>query len=654
MATTHNPANGIEPTHTFISNAGYVNEANQPDQIRQEHQDRLQNAFNEEEYDQEEDYDDIFEPSEEELSDTELSASNPADYTKSYNRQRRLNDTTVPESQKPKTNPQLNTRATVDDHIRSLSAHTAKLKLSNTEAGLGKHGHGMGAEKSDRATSEQVLDPRTRMILLQMLNRNIVSEINGVVSTGKEANVYHAVTASQDDSSQELLQRAIKVYKTSILVFKDRDKYVSGEHRFRSGYNKSSNRALVKVWAEKEFRNLRRLRSAGIPCPDAVYLKAHVMVMGFIGSNKGWPAPRLRDVEFQDDSAASVASRWQSIYLTLLKYMRRMYQVCRLVHADLSEYNLLYHKDVLYMIDVSQSVEHDHPRSLEFLRMDAKNVTDFFRRKGADVLSERSIFNFIIDGRQSIDDQALDKWLSEIYEKRETDDSAEQEEADEVFRQQYIPQTLEQVYDAERDAEKLKSGEVNGLVYSNLLADQPTKEGKSEDVPDEAESEEDDSAEEDDDENESNEDGHDDDRAEKRPRGKRFEDKEAKKEHKKAIKEERREKRATKMPKHVKKKLVSSSSREGTIKVAAYLSKTDTIVLVKYNIWLCHESLFVHVSAYHRVSAKSLSVLDCEDGAVPNLQADISFVSRRNRLDCYIPPCLSFYKPDVKHNQSQS
>ena len=40
---------------------------------------------------------------------------------------------------------------------------------------------------------EQALDPRTRMILFKMLSREIFSEINGCVSTGKEANVYHAV-----------------------------------------------------------------------------------------------------------------------------------------------------------------------------------------------------------------------------------------------------------------------------------------------------------------------------------------------------------------------------------------------------------------------------------------------------------------------------
>jgi len=45
------------------------------------------------------------------------------------------------------------------------------------------------------------------------------------------------------------------------------------------------------------------------------------------------------------------------------------------------------------------------------------------------------------------------------------------------------------------------------------------------------------------------------------PRGKRFVDKEDKKAHKAAVKEEKREKRKEKLPKHLKKKMVASTSR---------------------------------------------------------------------------------------------
>ena len=55
-------------------------------------------------------------------------------------------------------------------------------------------------DKSQRATTEQVLDPRTRLILQKMLQRQVLKEINGCISTGKEANVYHAMTENGDHS----------------------------------------------------------------------------------------------------------------------------------------------------------------------------------------------------------------------------------------------------------------------------------------------------------------------------------------------------------------------------------------------------------------------------------------------------------------------
>ena len=51
-----------------------------------------------------------------------------------------------------------------------------------------------------------------------------------------------------------------------------------------------------------------------------------------------------------------------------------MYQKCGLVHADLSEYNMLWHKDKVYFIDVGQSVEKMHPKAEEFLLRDCENV----------------------------------------------------------------------------------------------------------------------------------------------------------------------------------------------------------------------------------------------------------------------------------------
>lgn len=455
----------------------------------------------------EEDLEDIFE--EDDIDEDGLE-------TKSYNRQ----TANGPAGAFARSNrPAANTRASIDDQISALSKHAAKIRLDDV-----KQAQDREKDKADRATSELVLDQRTRMILLQMINRGVVSEIHGAISTGKEANVYGGVLHPEDGADP--VQRAIKVYKTAILVFKDREKYITGEHRFKAGAEKGNNRKMVKLWAEKEFRNLRRIHTAGIPCPEPISLKLHVMVMSFLGDRKGWAYPRLRDAGVNSEE------EWRDLYIQLLGIMRRLYQVCRLVHADLSEYNILYHNQRLYIIDVSQSVEHDHPRSLEFLRMDIKNVGDFFRRQGVDTLADRSIFDFIITSAGPVEEEEMKRVIERIYEARVSVGDNEQALADnevdnEVFRNQYIPQTLEQVYDIEADGQRIGAGEGDSLVYRNLIADQVVlpKDKTGEEAESEgSEDESDDGAGLDDEDSEGEgEEG------DGRPRGKRFQDKDEKK-----------------------------------------------------------------------------------------------------------------------------
>ena len=554
-------AGGQQPPYMFIPGQGYTNS------ISATVQPVIATEEEENQEDLDEDYEDIF--AGDDLDGEDYASYNSSDYTKTYNRQRRLQEVSSdPHASKtnfPKANPQkptANTLASIDDQVTSLSRHAAKLKLDERQSGLGAK-HDRVADKSDRATSEQVLDPRTRMILLQMINRNVVSEVNGCLSTGKEANVYHALFIPQEDGLEAdvaPLHRAIKVYKTSILVFKDRDKYVTGEYRFRQGYSKSNNRAMVKVWAEKEMRNLKRIYASGIPCPEPVQLRLHVLVMGFLGDKRGIPAPRLKDVELV---GSDIETRWKLLYLQLLGYMRILYQTCRLVHADLSEYNILYHNDKLWLIDVSQSVEHDHPRSLEFLRMDIKNVSEFFRRKGVDVLSEKNTFGFVTATQGSTAPDAMATALQTLFENRSEEveeDNATAEVETEVFRNQYIPQTLEQVYDIERDVGEVAKGGQDNLVYRDLLAEKlapgvpvADEEGSASAV------EGDNQGSLNDEEGEGDSDF--DPFAKKAPRGKRFEDKDAKKEHKKQVKEEKKEQREKKIPKKVKKQMISGSTR---------------------------------------------------------------------------------------------
>ena len=549
-----------QPPYVYDANQGYQASEPVPTELTQITPPNLTEPL-----DDDQDLDDVFDTDDELLEEDNWDPDS-ADLTKSYNRQRQIHGlnsqaggpAAVPRSNAQK--PKANTFASVDDQVSALSKHAAKIRLDDV-----KQNHDKEKDKADRATNELVLDQRTRMILLQMINRGVVSEVHGAISTGKEANVYGAVLHPDDGGAPQ--QRAIKIYKTAILVFKDRERYITGEHRFKGGSEKGNNRKMVKLWAEKEFRNLRRLYMAGIACPEPIKLKIHVLVMEFLGDKRGWAFPRLRDARLEGDD---VENQWRNLYIQLLGIMRRMYNVCKLVHADLSEYNILYNDKKLYIIDVSQSVEHEHPRALEFMRMDIKNVGDFFRRQGIDTLQDRTIFNFITSPTGPVEEPALSEAVENLYKTREAvadnDEAAAEMEVDnEVFRNQYIPQTLEQVYDIEKDARKLDAGQGDQLVYRNLLADQVVLPKNGAEAQESAGSSEDEG---DSEEGASVRGSGDESEVDQslfekgRPRGHRFDDKEEKKQHKQTVKEAQREKRKEKIPKAVKKKLVSTTSRK--------------------------------------------------------------------------------------------
>ncbi|KAB1217457.1 Serine/threonine-protein kinase RIO1 [Morella rubra] len=293
-------------------------------------------------------------------------------------------------------------------------------------------------EKADRATVEQAIDPRTRMVLFKMLNRGVFHDINGCISTGKEANVYHA---TRSDGTETV------TYKVS--------------YRFRYGYCKHNPRKMVKTWAEKEMRNLIRLRAAGIRCPAPILLRLHVLVMEFIGK-AGWAAPRLKD-------AALSLDRLREGYVEVIIAMRTLYQKCKLVHGDLSEYNILYFEGNLYIIDVSQAVDLDHPHALDFLREDCLHVSDFFKKNGVAVMTIRELFDFIVDS--SIADEAVDIYLEEVQQKilARGDISVEDEIADSVFVQSFIPKMLEHVKNAEEDVQRITGGQDTGDMYYQTI-----------------------------------------------------------------------------------------------------------------------------------------------------------------------------------------
>ncbi|OMJ22721.1 Serine/threonine-protein kinase rio1 [Smittium culicis] len=421
-------------------------------------------------------------------------AETRGDFTKKYNRLRDFihsqNNPTTPTSSKKSTvapkpainssgkaindlekTRSLNTMSSIDTKSQLIAKFSNRIHLENyqnitnssssnskvsSKKSFGSN-KGQVRDRANRATTEQVLDPRTRMILFKLLNQGVVYEINGSINMGKEANVYHAVT-------EDGQHRAIKVYKTSILIFKDRDRYFTGEYRFRNGYSRHNPRKMVKLWAEKEMRNLKRIHQAGILCPEPLVLRQHVLVMNLLGDKDGWAYPRLKDATIKK-------SRYPDLYFQIVTDMRIMYQVCKLVHADLSEYNILYHNKKLYIIDVSQSVEHDHPYALDFLRSDCTNINDYFSKNGVHTLGLRQLFDFITNPKLGNTAPEFEEELINIgksLEKMSEAEISKQLQDDLVFKQSFIPRNLFEVLEYERDVDKLNRGDTEDMLYMKM------------------------------------------------------------------------------------------------------------------------------------------------------------------------------------------
>uniref|UniRef100_T1JPM7 Serine/threonine-protein kinase RIO3 n=1 Tax=Tetranychus urticae TaxID=32264 RepID=T1JPM7_TETUR len=246
-------------------------------------------------------------------------------------------------------------------------------------------------QAKEKSTVEHVMDEKTRLLLYKLVNRGILDEVNGTISTGKESHVYHGIGG---DPEKQITcgEVAIKVYKTTLNEFKNREAYIRDDHRFKDKFSRQNPRKTIHLWAEKEMHNLMRIKRAGIPCPEVVMLKDHILVMKFIGMG-GKHAPSLKDAKLS-------LSQLTQAYNDVVQIMKKMYGKCELIHGDLSEYNLLWYLNKVWVIDVSQSVLTNHPFSLHFLSRDCLNITKFFEKCGLQEMKSSGELFYEITGKE--------------------------------------------------------------------------------------------------------------------------------------------------------------------------------------------------------------------------------------------------------------
>ncbi len=216
----------------------------------------------------------------------------------------------------------------------------------------------------DRRVASEVFDQNTLETLYKLANRGYLNLLKGAISTGKEANVFKGV-------HEEGNFLAVKIYRINTSDFKKMQYYIQGDPRFK--VRTTNKRQLVFTWVNKEYRNLKRSYEAGIKVPKPILAKNNVLLMEFIGDEEGNPAPLLINKPPDNPDKA---------FKSLLKSIKKLYYDAKLVHGDLSAFNVLNYEEKMVIIDMSQSLVVDHPLSRELLERDLANIALYFKKFG--------------------------------------------------------------------------------------------------------------------------------------------------------------------------------------------------------------------------------------------------------------------------------
>ena len=225
-------------------------------------------------------------------------------------------------------------------------------------------------DSDDRKVSSEIFDKATLQVLYKLANQGHLDVLNGAISTGKEANVLKGI---KDDGSIV----AVKIYRIATSDFKKMQYYIAGDPRFN--VRSSNKRQLINNWVNKEFRNLTRLKDAGVNVPEAITSLNNVLIIEFIGDKEGNPAPTVKNLPPEDPN---------DFYEKLVNQMDRFINKANLIHGDLSSYNILNFNEEPVIIDVSQSVVRDHIIANELLERDIKNISFEFSKMGVDTSIE--------------------------------------------------------------------------------------------------------------------------------------------------------------------------------------------------------------------------------------------------------------------------
>jgi RIO kinase 2 len=204
-----------------------------------------------------------------------------------------------------------------------------------------------------------------------LVKAEVLEAFGKPLGVGKESDVYDALTPK----GRKVAVKFQRLGRTSFRQTRRLRGYVAQRHHISWLYQS-------RLAAEKEFEALKLLYPHDVAVPEPINQNRHVVVMGMIegallAAFKELPNPRKTLNE-------------------ILTNVQRAYVKAGIIHADLSEFNIIIQPDWhILIIDWPQYVRKEHPNAEELLERDIRNVIHFFERKFKGTLSTKDAVDYV-------------------------------------------------------------------------------------------------------------------------------------------------------------------------------------------------------------------------------------------------------------------
>jgi RIO kinase 2 len=209
-----------------------------------------------------------------------------------------------------------------------------------------------------------------------LVKAGVIESFGQTLGVGKEADVYDALSSTSK-------RIAVKFHRLGRISFR--------QTRRKRGYSREHSTWLFQshIAAEKEFEAMRLVYGKGVAVPEPISHNRHVVAMGMI---EGAQLYKYKDV-----------GKPKRVLKEILCNIRKTYLKAHIIHADISEYNIILKPDGhLLIIDWPQAVKTDHANAAELLERDIKNVLIFFSRKFNVELAAKEACDYVTGKARSL------------------------------------------------------------------------------------------------------------------------------------------------------------------------------------------------------------------------------------------------------------